>query len=433
MTIQISLEFKPLLPPLPPEDYNQLEQNILADGCREPLVLFNGVLVDGHNRYEICTKHNLPFNTVEMDFPDNFEAKLWMIKNQSGRRNLTDGWQYQLKRVRKEILQEQGRVKLSEAGKIGAEITNNTLHGRPLSTIDKPRKEYHGKDCPECGHSCWQTDENCPKCDFDFMADYRNNFMDESFDDAIPVHNTREIIANELGWSTGKVAMADKVWKEANPWVIEQVLSNNISINEAYTTIKTEKKAKNRVDVVNKIIEISQGNESFEGLGKFPVIYADPPWRYEFSKTENREIENHYPTMTLDDICAMDINDISTDDSILFMWATSPKLEEAFKVIKAWGFSYVTCAVWDKEKIGMGYYFRQQHELLLVAKKGAIPAPIPSARVSSVLRFKRGDHSSKPEELYKIIEDMYPEYKKLELFCRTPREGWAVWGNQANG
>ena len=137
--------------------------------------------------------------------------------------------------------------------------------------------------------------------------------------------------------------------------------------------------------------------------------------------------------MTIDDICAMDISEISTDDSVLFMWATSPKLEEALRVINAWGFSYVTCAVWDKEKIGMGYYFRQQHELLLVAKKGNIPAPIPAARVKSVLSYKRGEHSSKPEEFYSIIEDMYPEYKKLELFCRTPRDGWSVWGNQSNG
>jgi N6-adenosine-specific RNA methylase IME4 len=375
MNIEINQEFKALIPPLSIEEYSQLEKNIIADGCREPLVVFNNTLVDGHNRYEICTKHELPFSILDKEFADSGAAKLWMIDNQNGRRNLTDGWKYQLTQSKKEILLEVGKVKHAENGgdKIAA-----------LSIVDN----------------------------------------------AAPKHNTRETIANDLGWSTGKVAMADKVWKEATPEIKEQVLTGEVSINQAYKDIK---KVEARVERVNKIVEISQGNQTLEGIGKFPVIYADPPWRYEFAETENREIENHYPTMTLDDICAMDISEISTDDSILFMWATSPKLEDALRVINAWGFAYVTCAIWDKEKIGMGYYFRQQHELLLVAKKGNIPAPIPSARVKSVLSYKRGEHSSKPEEFYKIIEDMYPEYKKLELFCRSPRDGWSVWGNQSNG
>lgn len=374
MNIEINQEFKALIPPLSLEEYSQLEKNIITDGCRDPLVVFNNTLVDGHNRYEICTKHDLPFSILEKDFSDCGAAKLWMIDNQNGRRNLTDGWKYQLTQSKKEILLEVGRVKQKETLKKGDSPV--------LSTIDKTE------------------------------------------------HNTRDTIANDLGWSTGKVAMADKVWKEATPEIKEQVLSGEVSINQAYKDIK---KVEARIDRVNKIVEISQGNQTLEGIGKFPVIYADPPWRYEFAETENREIENHYPTMTIDDICAMDISEISTDDSVLFMWATSPKLEEALRVINAWGFTYVTCAIWDKEKIGMGYYFRQQHELLLVAKKGNIPAPIPAARVKSVLSYKRGEHSSKPEEFYSIIEDMYPEYKKLELFCRSPRVGWSVWGNQSNG
>ena len=374
MNIEINQEFKALIPPLSVEEYSQLEKNIIADGCREPLVVFNNTLIDGHNRYEICTKHDLPFSILDKEFANSGAAKLWMIDNQNGRRNLTDGWKYQLTQSKKEILLEAGKenLKLPTGGK-------NSL---TLSIVDKVN------------------------------------------------HNTRDTIANDLGWSTGKVAMADKVWKDATPEIKEQVLTGEVSINQAYKDIK---KVEARVERVNKIVEISQGNQTLEGIGKFPVIYADPPWRYEFAETENREIENHYPTMTIDDICAMDISEISTDDSVLFMWATSPKLEEALRVINAWGFTYVTCAIWDKEKIGMGYYFRQQHELLLVAKKGNIPAPIPAARVKSVLSYKRGEHSSKPEEFYSIIEDMYPEYKKLELFCRTPRDGWSVWGNQSNG
>ena len=181
MNIEINSEFKALLPPLPPEEYRQLEENIIADGCREPLVVFNNTLVDGHNRYEICTKHGLPFTTVEKYFSDNLIAKLWMLKNQSGRRNLTEGWKYQLTQSKKEILLEVGKKSMSEGGK-------------GLSTIDKPS------------------------------------------------HNTRDTIASELGWSTGKVAMADKVWKDATVEIKEQVLSGEVSINEAYNALNSGKR-----------------------------------------------------------------------------------------------------------------------------------------------------------------------------------------------
>jgi N6-adenosine-specific RNA methylase IME4 len=166
---------------------------------------------------------------------------------------------------------------------------------------------------------------------------------------------------------------------------------------------------------------------------RYSLIYADPPWRYEHAKTKSREIENQYPTMALDEICALPVDSFAADDCTLLMWTTSPKLAESMEVIHAWGFNYRTCAVWDKERMGMGYYFRQQHELLLVATKGSPGVPDPSVRVSSVFRFKRDEkHSSKPVEVAEAIEAMYPNAKKIELFCRSPRDGWDVWGNQAH-
>jgi len=78
----------------------------------------------------------------------------------------------------------------------------------------------------------------------------------------------------------------------------------------------------------------------------------------------------------------------------------------------------------------MGYYFRQQHELLLVAVKGTPPMPTTSARPASVIRSPRGEHSAKPSIFYDLIEQMYPTFPKLELFARSTREGWAAWGNQ---
>lgn len=177
------------------------------------------------------------------------------------------------------------------------------------------------------------------------------------------------------------------------------------------------------------------------GQGVFDVIYADPPWRYEFEESDSREVENQYPTMSLEEIKAYP-NDPATpedqrvfpapDDALLFMWTTSPKLEESLQVVASWGFAYRTCMVWDKERIGMGYYARQQHELLLICKRGDPPIPLPESRPPSVIRERRDEqHSRKPDKFYELIEAMWPNARRAEFFLRgEPRPGWNGYGNE---
>ncbi len=188
----------------------------------------------------------------------------------------------------------------------------------------------------------------------------------------------------------------------------------------------------NRSERTTNLAAISAGATPLTGaLGRFPVIYADPPWRYEHVETESRAIENQYPTMSLDDICAMPVADIATPDAVLFLWVTSPKLEEGMRVVREWGFTYRTSMVWIKDKIGMGYYARQRHEFLLIATRGAPPTPRPADRPDSVIESQRVEHSAKPLSVAATIERMYPEFKRIELFCRSPRENWTAWGNQS--
>ena len=160
----------------------------------------------------------------------------------------------------------------------------------------------------------------------------------------------------------------------------------------------------------------------------YNVIYADPPWRYNFSKDSKDDIEAHYPTMPLEEIKALQLP--TTEQAVLFLWATAPKLREALEVMDVWGFEYKTNAVWDKERIGMGYYFRGQHELLLVGNKGGMSPPSSDARRSSVIRKKRTKHSEKPPEVHEIIAAMYPAGKYLEVFARKEYPGWVVMGNE---
>jgi N6-adenosine-specific RNA methylase IME4 len=163
-------------------------------------------------------------------------------------------------------------------------------------------------------------------------------------------------------------------------------------------------------------------------MKKYDVIYADPAWRYDFSKSNSREIENQYPTMTIDEICALKVP--SKDNAVLYMWATAPKLLEAIKVLNAWGFEYKTQAVWDKEIIGMGYWFRGQHEILIVATKGKFSPPEQPLRISSVIKEKRTKHSKKPIYVRDMIEKWFPNAERLEMFARTSGENWDVWGNE---
>ena len=110
----------------------------------------------------------------------------------------------------------------------------------------------------------------------------------------------------------------------------------------------------------------------------FGVIYADPPWRFEPYSREtglDRAADNHYSTMPLDEIKALDVPSIAAGDCVLFLWATALMEAQAHEVMTAWGFMYVTQVIWDKDADGHGYWFINRHETLLVGKKGKFPRP----------------------------------------------------------
>lgn len=132
--------------------------------------------------------------------------------------------------------------------------------------------------------------------------------------------------------------------------------------------------------------------------------------------------------MTNEDICNIEVP--SADNAVLYLWATAPKLLEALEVMDSWGFKYKTQAIWDKEWIGMGYWFRGQHEILLVGVKGKFSPPPSAFRVSSIIREKRTKHSKKPNIVRELIASAFPNYTKVELFAREKTEGWDVWGNE---
>lgn len=208
----------------------------------------------------------------------------------------------------------------------------------------------------------------------------------------------------------------------------EELIAETKAAEKELTTalvLKTEKvirQAENRAEKNNRQIAEMPA-------GVYDVVYADPPWRYDFAETDNRAVENQYPTLDQAAICEIEIP--AAKDAVLFLWATAPKLLEAIAVVGAWGFTYKTHLIWNKEKIGMGYWFRGQHELLLVATKGDFSPPPAEKRISSVFLEARTEHSKKPKYFYDWIEQAFPGRKYIELFARSSRPNWAVWGNEA--
>ena len=394
--VRIDAEFRALIPPLTADEYALLESGILADGCRDALVVWadtadcpecgeacfcegdvpcphcgsvfeypTPVLADGHNRYEICTKHGIAYQTTDLRRESRDEVKAWIIQNQFGRRNLQPFQRAELALLLEPIFRQKG-------------------------------KENQGE---------------------------RTDLLQKSAKSDKPV-DTRKELAKVAGVSHDTISKAKKIIEKADEKTKGLLRSGEISVNAAYRNIEREEvkdlQKQRRLDPVALPV------------GEYDVIYADPPWFYDFAPHSNINIENHYPTMQTDDICAMEIP--AAKNAVLFLWATSPKLLEALRVMDAWGFTYKTHAVWDKESptsLSMGYWFRGQHELLLVGTKGQISPPQSENRFVSVIREKKTRHSKKPDCAYTMIETMMPGRQYLELFARNERDNWQSWGNQA--
>lgn len=162
-----------------------------------------------------------------------------------------------------------------------------------------------------------------------------------------------------------------------------------------------------------------------EAPGEFAVVVIDPPWRYDNVATRGAA-EDHYSTMSLDELAALRIP--AAEDAHLYLWVTNGFLREGFDLLGAWGFTYKTCLTWVKPQIGMGNYFRNNTEHVLFAIRGRLPTLRND--VPTWFKADRTQHSAKPDSFYDLVEGSSPG-PYLEMFARRRRFGWHVWGNEA--
>jgi N6-adenosine-specific RNA methylase IME4 len=341
-----------VFPPMTPEEYQALVQDIKANGLIESIKTWQGKIIDGRSRLQACQELGIKPRFQEWDGKGSLVA--YVLSLNLKRRHLT----------------------ADQKAAIAVDI---------LPLLEKEAKERQGA----------RTD------------------IVEKIPPSRQFGKARAQASKIVGVNPHYVSDFKRI-KAIEPELAEQIRRGAKKIVEVKRELRREK--------IEKVAPLPHGRST--------LLCADPPWRYDFSKSDSRAVEAHYPSLSMEELKALPVNDLSAPDSVLFLWVPAPKLREGLELMAAWGFSYKTGAVWVKPSIGPGYYFRIAHEHLLVGTKGRPSLPQPEKRRSSVIEAARGQlHSEKPEAAYELIEEMYPGSDRLELFARKPREGWQVWGN----
>lgn len=218
-----------------------------------------------------------------------------------------------------------------------------------------------------------------------------------------------------------------KLDEEAQVELLDLAVRNHLSVRELREEVR---KHKRDLYLQEKGVDIQTVDINMLPSGMYRIIYADPPWSYSNSMPEiATDASNYYPSMTIEAIEALPVSRLAMDGAVLFLWSTSPHLPEAIQVAESWGFEYKTSFVWDKVKHNMGHYNSVRHELLLVCTRGSCPPDVQKLH-DSVIVEERSEHSVKPEIFRNIIDELYVDGRRVELFARKPVEGWDTWGNE---
>jgi len=375
--IEIKKEFKDLIPPLTKEEFKQLENNCMSEGIREKILTWNGFIIDGHNRYEIATRWDLDFETESKHFDNEQDVKIWMAKNQLGRRNLLDFVKGELTDTIEELEKEKGKI-ISEQ----KAVFKGNQHSAPLSIIDNE-----------------------------------------------PKHNTQKIVSEKLGWSTGKKAMFDVVKKKAPEEVKAKLRTGEVSINAAYKEIKKEeKKAEYKEKVLQERVEtkVSDNIKNGDSLkiletledGCIDVVLTDPP--YGINYVSNRSIFDDAITKRgllndgkkeafklLDKTCEI-LQRKTANNAHLYFFCSWSVFSDFEKIISKY-FTIKTPIVWDKGNKGSGDLdndWGNQTEIILYCVKGKKLVNTRRGNLISVSRLhtsKMVHPTQKPIELIKEI------------------------------
>jgi len=339
-------------------EFSALKRDIEQNGLFESIVLYEGQILDGRNRYLACSELGIEPKYIKFRGEDPL---IYVVSQNLHRRHL-NAFQRSVIVLK---LKENIKKRAKEKQRLGGKVKQKS---------------------------------------------------------AEPTFETRTKLAKQANVSHDTIAKVETIEEKATEKQKERVVSGKSSINAVYKEIK-------RIDKKNEIKRLPQ--EKLQG--KYNVILADPPWQYTNTDTSIRGVaDDHYPTMDIEELKGLSIKNIALNDAVLFLWTTTSMIRKAFDVIEAWGFEFKTSMVWIKQHFGTGFYVRGKHEIILIGIKGHF-LPMTTDIPESVFYGKKSQHSKKPDEIYEIIEKMYPEQRKIELFHRGElREGWKGWGLESD-
>ncbi|CAN7334469.1 MT-A70 family methyltransferase [Bosea sp. LjRoot90] len=402
-----------LFPLIEGEAFADLVGDVRAHGLREPIVLLDGEILDGRNRY----RAGLAAELFEPQ-PSRRALKLWFREHDD-----------------------------AQDGAPLAFVLSRNLHRRHLSESQRAMVAVKLEGFRHGGVRAGEQDADlqlapltrAEAADIAKVSPRSVAFARVVIDQGVP-ELAREVeqggMAVSLAAELARLPVADQreLIRAADPQALYTVIKED---RDRRTALKKERRAEKEEQLGEKIANSNAALVAAGASGKhYGVIYADPEWDHEtWSEAgKDRAAANHYPVSPIEAIMARPVQDIAAKDCVLYLWSTVPHERQAHAVIEAWGFKYVSQMTWPKTggAPGTGYWSRVDHEILLIATRGSPPCPAPGTQVSSVIDAPvKGRHSEKPACVREMIERYFPTLPKIELNAREAHEGWDSWGAEA--
>ena len=377
-----------IFPNAAPDDYQRLLDDMRANGydTTMPIVLYQGAILDGWNRYCAATELGLTPATVEFDGDDGAALEYTLRTNK--RRNLSSSQWAAVAVQADELMQSiQDAVEAARLAKQKANAANQY-------TKPSDNKLSEGKD------------EHATKV----------------ATKAAELFNTNRTYINEA-----------KKLKESNQEAFDKVLAGEATITQVKREIKEQQREARREENRAKVADVVAPAQIVEASARFATIVIDPPWDWgdEGDQDQLGRARPDYATMSLSQLLDLPVGEMADEDCHIYLWITNRSLPKGFQLLERWGFRYITALTWVKPHFGMGNYFRGQTEHVLFGVKGS--QALKRKDVGTVFHAARGPagHSSKPAEFYDLVETCSPG-PYLEMFSRSQRSDWTAWGENAN-
>lgn len=403
-----------LFPLIEGAEFEALVADVRENGIRERIVIHEGMILDGRNRYRAAVEADvLSASEEQLAMEKRFgsgaffqtasqfaafslvrqgDPLAWVLSKNLHRRHLTDS-QRTAVAADLVVLRQGQRTDLSPSG-------------------EKSRTD--GLSKPEAAEALHVSERSIER-----QLGVKRDGAPELVD---AVRQGQVTVATAESIAKLPVTKQLEVLRSADPRALSRIAREQ---RELRTAEKKERRAEREA-------ELGARQRALPNK-RYGVILADPEWQFgTWSEGGmDRAADNHYPTSPLEAIKARDVGSIAADDAVLLLWATAPMLPQALEVVAAWGFTYKSQFVWLKDVAGTGYWNRNQHEILILATRGEVPAPAPGTQFRSALAWPVGAHSEKPPFAHELAEAYFPSLPKIELNARARRDGWDAWGLEA--